>query len=197
MLARRLPRAQRFLDRGSALADNYAGAQFIGSELRGHVLGLVGYGEVGSRVATRATVFGMTVLAYDPYVEACQSAEQVGSLDALLERSHFISLHARSTPQTQNLFGAAAFARVRPGAFFVNTARETLVDEDALDAALASGRLAGAALDVMRSQPAPGRHRLLRHEQLHPHPAHRRSDARDAAAGLVDARGGDCPLRCR
>jgi D-3-phosphoglycerate dehydrogenase / 2-oxoglutarate reductase len=166
MLARGLPRAQRFLEAGNRLRDNWEGAEFIGSDLRRHTLGLVGYGEIGRRVALRAHAFGVEVLVYDPFVAAEGSVEQVDSLEELLERSDFVSLHARATAENENLIGAAALAAMKPGACLVNTARETLVDEDALDAALESGRLAGAALDVIRTDAASGRHRLLRHENV-------------------------------
>jgi D-3-phosphoglycerate dehydrogenase len=168
MLARGLPAAQRFLDEGGRLKDNWEGARFIGSDLRRHTLGLVGYGQVGHRVATRAAAFGMTVLAYDPFLDADTGAgvELVETLDELLARADFVSLHARATGDNANLFDAAAFAKMKPGGYFVNTARETLVDEDALDAALASGRLAGAALDVVHTGAAGGRHRLLRHANV-------------------------------
>jgi D-3-phosphoglycerate dehydrogenase / 2-oxoglutarate reductase len=166
MLARGIPRAQRFLEDGGHLKDNWEGARFIGSDLRSHALGLVGFGNVGRRVALRARAFGMTVLAYDPYASDTDGAEQLGSLEELLARADFVSLHARATGENENLFDAARFAQMKAGAYFVNTARESLVDEDALDAALASGHLAGAALDVVRTGAAPGRHRLLRHENV-------------------------------
>jgi D-3-phosphoglycerate dehydrogenase len=168
MLARGFPNAQRFLEEGNRLTDNWEGARFIGSDLRCHVLGLVGYGQVGHRVALRALAFGLAVLVYDPYldVDTHEEVEQVETLDELLARSDFVSLHARATAENENMFDAGAFARMRPGSWFVNTARETLVDEDALDAALASGHLAGAALDVVRTSRDGGRHRLLRHENV-------------------------------
>jgi D-3-phosphoglycerate dehydrogenase / 2-oxoglutarate reductase len=168
MLARGFPKAQRFLERGHPLKDNFEGAQFIGSDLRRHTLGLVGYGQVGHRVAVRAVAFGMTVFVYDPYVavDPNESVEQVETLDELLARSDFVSLHARATAENPNLLDAEEFAKMRPGAFFVNTARETLVDEDALDAALESGRLGGAALDVVRTTKERGRNRFLRHENV-------------------------------
>lgn len=168
MLSRGFPRAQRFLDEGHQLKDNWEGARFIGSDLRRHTLGLVGYGQVGHRVAHRALAFGMAVLAYDPYldVEPHEEVERVHALDELLVRSDFVSLHARATRENENLFDAPTFAKMKAGSFFVNTARETLVDEDALDEALASGQLAGAALDVVRQSPATVRHRLLRHPNV-------------------------------
>jgi len=165
MLARGLPKAQRFLDEGNRLRDNWEGAKFMGSDLRRHVLGLVGYGQIGSRVSERALPFGMSVIVYDPFVEA-NGVEQVSTLEELLARADFVSLHARATPENENLIDPAALAAMKPGAFLVNTARETLVDEDALDAALESGRLAGAALDVVRTTAQSGRHRLLRHENV-------------------------------
>ena len=168
MLARGFPRAQRFLDEGHQLKDNWEGAKFIGSDLRRHTLGLVGFGLVGHQVARRAVPFGMRVVAYDPYTEIdpASGAQQLSSLDELLSESDFVSLHARSTKENANMFNAATFAKMKPGAYFVNTARETLVDEDALDAALESGRLGGAALDVVRQSSEPVRHRFLRHPNV-------------------------------
>jgi D-3-phosphoglycerate dehydrogenase / 2-oxoglutarate reductase len=168
MLARGFPRAQRFLDEGHQLKDNWEGAKFIGSDLRGHMLGLVGYGHVGRRVAHRALAFDMTVLAYDPYlnIEPDDGVEQVWTFRELLGRSDFVSVHARATSGNIDLFNASAFEMMRHGAYFVNTARETLVNEDALNEALKSGRLAGAALDVVRPTAEIGRHRLLRHPNV-------------------------------
>jgi D-3-phosphoglycerate dehydrogenase len=165
-LARGLPKAERFLASGNQLRDNWAGAQFIGSDLRRHTLGLIGHGQIGKRVAARARAFGMTVLVFDPYVAVEDSSEQVETLAALLARADFVSLHARATPENENMIDAAALATMKPGGFLVNTARETLVDEDALDAALASNHLAGAALDVFRESADVGRHRLLRHPNV-------------------------------
>jgi D-3-phosphoglycerate dehydrogenase / 2-oxoglutarate reductase len=166
MLARGLPRAQRFLEEGNHLRDNWEGAKFMGSDLRRHVLGIVGYGQVGRRVAERAQAFGMTVVAFDPYTSMDARVERVDSLDELLRLADFVSLHARATSENENLIGSAALAEMKSGAFLINTARETLVDEEALDGALASGRLAGAALDVVRTTSAHGRYRLLRHENV-------------------------------
>jgi D-3-phosphoglycerate dehydrogenase len=169
MLARGFPKAQRFLIEGGTLGESaFEGARFIGHDLGGHVLGLVGFGNVGSRVHRRALAFGMRLVVYDPYVRIgdLESTEQVSTLDELLAKSDFISLHVRATEETNNFFGAKQFNAMRPGSYFLNTARESLVDEDALDAALASGHLGGAALDVVRPRSQPGPHPLLRYENV-------------------------------
>ncbi len=169
MLARGFPRAQRFLLEGGKLGESaYEGAQFLGHDLGGHVLGLVGYGNVGRRVARRAIAFGMSVVVYDPFVQAEDLGEvrQVPSLAALLEAADFVSLHVRAGANTENLMGGVEFDAMRDGSYFINTARETLVDEAALDAALASGHLAGAALDVVRPRAGDGPHPLLRHANV-------------------------------
>jgi D-3-phosphoglycerate dehydrogenase len=167
-IARGFRSAQRFLDEGNRLANNWEGARFIGSDLRGHTLGLIGYGQVGSRVALRALAFGMKVLVYDPLiiVSSSDGVQQAPTLDDLLAGADFVSLHARATRENAKMIDARALAAMKRGAYLVNTARETLVDEDALDAALASGRLAGAALDVVHSTERHGRHRLLRHDNV-------------------------------
>lgn len=169
MLARRFPKAQRFLIEGATLGESaFEGARFMGHDLGGHVLGLVGFGNVGSRVHKRALAFGMGLVVYDPYVQIGElaSTEQVSTLAELLAKSDFVSLHARATRETENLFGVTQFAAMKPGSYFLNTARESLVDEHALDAVLASGHLAGAALDVVRSRSEGGPHPLLRHENV-------------------------------
>lgn len=165
MLARGLPKATRFLDEGGQVGSNWQGSQFMGNDLRGHTLGLLGYGQVGRRVARRAAAFGMKPLVYDPYVEVAE-VQQVDDLDELLARSQFVSVHARVTDANEHLIGAGALASMRRGAFLVNTARESLVDQDALDAALASGHLGGAALDVFVQGPSGQRSRLLRHPNV-------------------------------
>jgi D-3-phosphoglycerate dehydrogenase / 2-oxoglutarate reductase len=164
-LARVLPRAQRFLAQGNQVRDNWDGAQFFGSDLRGRTLGLVGYGQIGRRVAARARAFGVEMIAYDPFQDAIDVA-RAATLEELLSVSDFVSLHARATADNARLIDAAALARMKPGAFLINTARESLVDQPALDAALASGHLGGAALDVFE-QGRPGElPELLRHDNV-------------------------------
>jgi len=126
--------------------------------LAGQVLGLVGFGNIPRALARKAKAFGFKVVAYDPYVAddvfvAC-GAEPV-SLETLLARSDAVSVHAPLTPATRGLIDAAAFARMKQGAVIVNTARGPLIDEQALLAALDSGRLGGAALDVVATEPLP------------------------------------------
>jgi D-3-phosphoglycerate dehydrogenase len=169
MLARGFPRAQRFLLDGGSLGESaYEGARFLGHDLGEHVLGLVGFGNVGRLVHRRALAFGMRVVVYDPYVTVgdLASTEQVPTLAELLAESDFVSLHVRATAETENLFGRTQFAAMKRGSYFLNTARESLVDEEALDAALASGHLAGAALDVVRPRSNGGPHPLLRHDNV-------------------------------
>ncbi len=165
MLSRRLPEAIDYVKRGEELSGNFVGALFMGRDLRGSTLGVVGYGQVGRRVAVRARAFGMPVIVYDPAVRA-DDAPQVETLAELLAGSDFVSLHARAPADGSTLIDARALAAMRPGACLINTAREILVDENALDEALASGHLGGAALDVFET-PAPGaRSPLLRHANV-------------------------------
>jgi len=142
--------------------------------LAGRTLGLIGVGEIGSRVARLASAFGMTVqgLARRPGEDARGNVPLV-PLATLLETSDVISLHLRLSADTTRIMNAEAFARMRPGSFLVNTARGELVDEDALVAALASGQLAGAALDTLQKEPPAPDHPLLKRPDvlLTPHTA--------------------------
>jgi D-3-phosphoglycerate dehydrogenase len=158
MLARGIGRAQRFiLDGGVVGASVVEGAQFFGRDLGGQTLGLVGFGQVGRRVARRALGFGMRVRAFDPFVptgEVAAAGAEACALDALVASSDFVSLHARGTRDNEDMFAREAFRRMKRGAFFVNTARDSLVDEEALHEALVAGHLGGAALDLVRPRPA-------------------------------------------
>jgi len=130
--------------------------ELTGPELRAATIGLIGLGAVGSRIAQLLAAFGSRVLAYDPYADPA-AAEAVGaellSLQEVLSRSDIVSVHARLTDDTRGMFSAAAFAGMKRGARFVNTARGELVDQRALLAALESGQLSGAALDVFSPEP--------------------------------------------
>jgi D-3-phosphoglycerate dehydrogenase len=124
--------------------------------LEGQVLGLVGFGNIPRALAPKAKTFGLKVLTHDPYVKpdvlAAAGVEGV-SFDELLARSDFVSVHAPLMPQTRGLMNAAAFAKMKKGALLINTARGPLVDEAALVAALDSGQLGGAGLDVVTTEP--------------------------------------------
>jgi D-3-phosphoglycerate dehydrogenase len=165
ILARRIPEALRHIQEGGAIyVDNYEGANWFGRELDAKTLGIVGFGQIGRRVASRAAALGMRVVAHDPYLPAAtieeHGAEPLG-LDESLAVSDHVSLHARATAENRGLMGARQFAAMKPGAYFINTARDILVDEAALDAALGSGRLGGAALDVASPAQVGQRHPLL------------------------------------
>ncbi|SDL18945.1 D-3-phosphoglycerate dehydrogenase/(S)-sulfolactate dehydrogenase [Glycomyces sambucus] len=132
--------------------------QVSGRELGGAVLGVVGLGAIGKLVATMAQGIGMRVVAYDPYFDrAFADAHGIreATLDDLLAEADFVSLHLFLTPETHHLIDADAMARMKDGAYLINAARGGVVDEDALAAALASGRLAGAALDTVETEPLP------------------------------------------
>jgi D-3-phosphoglycerate dehydrogenase len=127
--------------------------------LRGSVLGLVGFGRIPQLVAPKAKAFGMRVIAFDPYVppEVFQNlgVERV-ELDELLTISDYVSIHSPLTPETKGMFNEAAFKKMKKGSYVVNTARGPVIDEAALAAAIDSGHIAGAALDVMTTEPPTG-----------------------------------------
>jgi phosphoglycerate dehydrogenase-like enzyme len=139
-------------------------------ELDGATLGLVGYGRIARRVGRAGTALGMTVVAHDPYLEPAVDLDvELVSFDELLARSDAISVHAPLTDGpdgTRGLFGPDAFAKVRPGVLFVNTARGPLVDQDALVAALDAGQVGSAALDVTDPEPLPVDHPLLNRDDV-------------------------------
>lgn len=142
----------------------FAREDLMGREIGGKVLGLVGIGHVGRRVAALAHAFGMQVLAHDPLLTAeeiaLRGAEAV-PLQALLERSDVVSIHCPRDASTLRMMDAAAFARMKPGALFITTARGGIHDEAALMEALQSGHLGGAGLDVWDEEPPPLDHPLL------------------------------------
>jgi D-3-phosphoglycerate dehydrogenase len=144
--------------------------------LEGQVLGLVGFGNIPRALTPKAKAFGLTVITHDPFVSAdvvkAHGVENM-SLEDLLARSDFVSVHAPLLPATRGLMNEAAFARMKKGAFLVNTARGPLVDETALVAALDSGHLGGAALDVVTVEPLAKNSPLLGRDNviLTPHTA--------------------------
>jgi D-3-phosphoglycerate dehydrogenase len=131
---------------------------FMGSELKGKTLGLLGIGHIGTEVAARARAFGMKVTAYDPYLTPEQIQQRQAapaSFDDVLASSDYLSLHLPLTAATRGLLGAPQFAAMKKGARLICTARGAVIDEEALRAALEAGQLAGAALDVFASEPPP------------------------------------------
>ena len=131
-------------------------------ELDNSVLGLVGIGRIASRVAVVGNALGMNVVASDPAVlESPVPGVDMVPFDQLLETADVVSVHAPALPSTFQMFNTAAFDRMKTGAYFVNCARGVLVDHDALLAAIDSGRLAGAGLDVTDPEPLPAGHPLL------------------------------------
>ena len=151
-------------DRRLRASRGFAREELMGHELRGRVLGLVGIGHCGTEVAALARPFGLEVIACDPYLDEAavraRGARKV-SFDELLARADFVSLHCPRNRETLGMMGEAAFAKMKRGAFFMTTSRGGIHDEKALLAALRSGHLAGAGLDVWDREPPPLEHPLL------------------------------------
>lgn len=173
------------------------------SRLRGQTLGLAGFGQIPQKLTPKAQSFGLNVIACDPFVAKCVAAAmnvELVEFRTLLEASDYVSVHIPMMPETQNMFGAEAFAQMKPGAFLVNTARGPLVDVAALAKALDAGELAGAALDVMPVEPPPKGSPLLGRDNviLSPHTAFYSEEALvelqvKAARGVVDVLTGKLP----
>ena len=136
-----------------------------GTELSGKTVGFVGYGRIAREIVRLLRPFGVHTVAMDPFVPSASDGTEMTTLDALLARSDFISLHAALTPENHHLIDAARLGRVKKGAYLVNVARGPLVDEEALLAALDAGALGGAALDVFEIEP-PTRTQLLAHPKV-------------------------------
>jgi D-3-phosphoglycerate dehydrogenase / 2-oxoglutarate reductase len=151
-LARELPAAN-----ASTQAGKWEKNRFMGVEITGKVLGLIGAGNIGSIVADRAKGLKMRVIAYDPYLSQ-ERANDLGiekvELNDLLARADFITLHVPMTPETKNILSADALAKTKKGVRIINCARGGLIDENDLKAAIDNGHVAGAALDVFESEPA-------------------------------------------
>ena len=151
-LARRIPQAASRVGAERVWGE----ARHTGVELKGKTLGLIGIGQVGSRLTKMALAMGMKVLAHDPGLkneEIKARGARPTRYDTLLSRADFITLHAPLTPKTHHLIDRQAISKMKKGAFLVNAARGPLVDEAALARALKSGRIGGAALDVLEGEP--------------------------------------------
>ena len=166
---------------------------FTGTELYGKTLGLVGLGRIGRLVAERANALGMTVIGADPVVapddpDIVRLKVRVVPFETLLAEADFVSCHAPLNDATRGMFGAEAFAAMRPHARFLNTSRGELVQEDALLAALRDGQIAGAALDVREAEPpALGELESLSNVLLMPHIGAFTEEAQDRVVDVVCA----------
>ncbi len=169
---RRIALAERQLrERGWMTDGDLPYFHFRGPELDGRIIGLVGFGAIGRLVAERVRGFGMSVLAFDPFVVQQPAGAELVELDELLTRSDVVSLHCPLTPETQGLIGERELALMGPDAVLVNTARAAVVDEAALLDALRSHRIGGAALDVFWEEPLAPDHpiRALDNVTVTPH----------------------------
>jgi D-3-phosphoglycerate dehydrogenase / 2-oxoglutarate reductase len=149
--ARNIPQANAALKHGK-----WERSRWEGVELHGKTLGVIGLGRIGALVAQRASAFGMRVVAYDPYVahdRARQMGVEVMTLDEVMATSDFITVHVAKSEETIGLINADLLARAKPGIRIINAARGGIVDEDALAAAIRSGQVAGAAVDVFATEP--------------------------------------------
>ena len=185
-LARMIPAADR-----STRGGGWERRKFMGAELYGKTLGVVGLGRIGYLTATRARAFGMEVIAHDNFVNpdsftVTETRAKLVSLDELLAAADFVSCHVPETPETVGMFGYARFARMKPSAYFLNTSRGGVVDEGGLVKALQEKKLAGAALDVRGKEP-PVRGALEEMDNviLMPHVAAFTAEAQDRVVNCV------------
>ncbi len=163
-LARSIPQASSSLKSG-----RWDRKKFIGVELQGKTLGIVGLGRIGRVVASRARALGMLIVAYDPFIALEQARDlevELAPLDEVYARADFLTVHTPLTSETRGLVDRDAIGKMKQGARIINCARGGLVDEDALYEALMSGAIAGAALDVFSEEPPPADHKLLQLDQV-------------------------------
>lgn len=184
-VARLIPQANRSLRAG-----NWDRKSFVGTELQGKTLGIIGLGRIGRAVAYRAHAFGMSIVAYDPFIAPEQARDQeieVAPLEQVFSRSDFLTVHAPLTPETKGIVGKESFALMRKGVRIINCARGGLVDEEALYQAIKSGIVAGAALDVFVKEPPPNDHPLLSLEEViaTPHLGASTTEAQEGVAFTV------------
>ena len=183
-LARNIPQAQASLAQGKWDRKTY-----IGTELQGKTIGIVGLGKIGREVALRCKAFGMTTIGYDPLLGADQALRigiEVVALDDLFARSDVITVHTPLNDETRNLIGQRQLSMCKTGVRLINCARGGIIDEEALLHALESGKVAGAALDVFVKEP-PGDHPLLRHPKVvaTPHLGASTEEAQDKVARQI------------
>ena len=163
-LARSIPQASSSLKAG-----RWDRKKFIGVELQGKTLGIVGLGRIGRVVASRARAMGMQIVAYDPFIAPEQARDleiELVQLDEVYARADFLTVHTPLTPETRSLIDREALSKMKKGARVINCARGGLIDEHALYEAIKSGAIAGAALDVFSQEPPPAEHELLQLDQV-------------------------------
>jgi D-3-phosphoglycerate dehydrogenase len=193
----RAMRREKTLDRQS----------FIGNDVFGKTIGIIGIGNVGGRMSELCGgLFQMKVLAYDPYLTkeqiTARGAEKIDQLDDIFRRSDFVSVHCPLTDETRGMVGAAQYALMQPHAYFITAARGFIHDEAALADALRANKIAGAGIDVWEKEPPPSEHPLLAFDNVlvSPHTAGvtvetRQNMARIAAAQMLDTLDGKKPPR--
>ena len=162
-LARKIPGADASMKRGE-----WEKKKFMGVEIAGKTLGVIGLGNIGRQAAERGVGLKMSVIGYDPLVKSetgLPAGVKLASLDDVITKSDFITLHVPLTPETKDLFNTATFARMKKGSYLINCARGGIVNESDVLEALKSGQLAGAALDVFGKEP-PEPSPLFAHENL-------------------------------
>lgn len=146
----------------------YRRSEFLGIELNGKIMGVIGFGRTGSQVAKYARAFGMKILTYDPFLNQ-KIVDEIGaepvSLDELLRKSDIITLHAFGSPENENMISHEEFSKMKKTAFLINVARGSLIDEDALIGALKNKMLKGAAIDVLREEPPSKNNALIAYAQ--------------------------------
>ncbi|MGH9826059.1 MAG: phosphoglycerate dehydrogenase [Blastocatellia bacterium] len=184
-LARQIPQAT-----ASMKAGKWEKKRFLGHELMGKTLGVVGVGKIGRAVAQRAAGLGMSVIGFDPYFTG-EAASKLGiemaPLDDVFSRADFITVHTPLTEETRGIIGRAAFEKMKPGVRVINCARGGLVDEAALVEAMKSGKVAGAALDVFEQEPPPKDSPLLALDEVivTPHLGASTEEAQISVANIV------------
>lgn len=184
-LARQVPQANSSLKLG-----NWERKRFIGVELQGKTLGIVGLGRIGKAVASRARAFGMSIVAFDPFIAPEQARDleiEVAPLAEVFARADFLTVHTPLTAETRGIVGREAFAEMKPGVRVINCARGGLIDEAALLEALNSGIVAGAALDVFEKEPPAPDNPLLALDQviITPHLGASTTEAQEGVAFTV------------
>jgi phosphoglycerate dehydrogenase-like enzyme len=161
-LARKLPAAVRHVKEGG-----WTREEFPGVMLRGKMLGLIGCGRIGGWMARYARAFGMDVIGYDPFLTTFPDTIRKVTLAEVFAQGDFVSVHVHLSPETTGLVTKSLIDSMKPGAFLINTSRGAIVDESALLAALESGRLGGAGLDVLEGEPETANHPLVRYAKTH------------------------------